>query len=35
MVMKIIRRNIWRNRFIYLMVLPVVVYLILLKYMPL
>lgn len=35
MEMKIIRRNIWRNRFIYLMVLPVVVYLILLKYMPL
>lgn len=35
MNMKIIRRNIWRNRFIYLMVLPVVVYLILLKYMPL
>jgi putative aldouronate transport system permease protein len=28
-------RNIWRNRFIYLMVLPVLLYLILLKYMPL
>ncbi|MDR2417430.1 MAG: ABC transporter permease subunit [Treponema sp.] len=35
MNMRIIRRNIWRNRFIYLMVLPIVVYLILLKYMPL
>jgi putative aldouronate transport system permease protein len=27
-------RQIWRNRYIYMMVLPVVIYLILLKYMP-
>ena len=26
--------RIWRNRYIYLMVLPVVIYLVLLKYMP-
>ena len=29
-----VRQNIWRNRYIYLMVLPVVIYFVLLKYMP-
>lgn len=29
-----VRQNIWRNRYIYLMVLPVVIYFLLLKYMP-
>lgn len=29
-----VRSNIWRNRYIYLMVLPVIVYLALFKYMP-
>ncbi len=32
---KRITNRIWRNRYIYLMVIPVVVYLVLLKYMPL
>ena len=34
LVRKRVKTRIWRNRYIYLMVIPVVVYLILLKYLP-